>query len=68
MASQNFNDSRIDRSVGLLLLGMLVFGFFLIAILGMQNVQKQAKSMANFPSQETTEQPVYDFPNNVTNQ
>ena len=61
MAGQTFNDSRIDRSVGLLLLIMLILGFFVFAILGMQSVQENAVDMAEIPAPNVTEAPVYDF-------
>lgn len=63
MATQTFNDSRIDRSMGMLLMLLLIGGFFLLAILGMQSVQEQARDMATVPPPPapTEQQPVYDF-------
>jgi len=61
MATPTFNDSRIDRSMGMLLLIILVCGFFLIAVLGMQSVQEQAQEMSAAPVLEPALPPTYDF-------
>lgn len=61
MAGQTFNDSRIDRSVGLLLLGLVVSGFFFLAIFGMQSVQRNATKIAEEPPKVDAAQPVYDL-------
>ncbi|WP_437225569.1 hypothetical protein SH661x_004124 [Planctomicrobium sp. SH661] len=63
MAGQTYNDSQIDRSVGTLLLGLIVSGFFFLAILGMQSVQENAKSVAGEPAKDAAAEPVYDFAN-----
>lgn len=49
--------------MGMLLMLLLIGGFFLLAILGMQSVQEQARDMATVPPPPapTEQQPVYDF-------
>lgn len=63
MAGQTFNESRIDRSIGVLLLGLVVSGFFLLAILGMQSVQESAENLTDGLQETAVTKPVYDLAN-----
>jgi len=61
MSGQTFNNTGIDRSVGLLVMGIVVVGFLLVMIVGMDGVQRTAKSVSPEPAVEKSQAPVYDF-------
>lgn len=64
MAGQTFNDSGIDKSVGALVLGMVVVAFLLLLIVGMDGAQRNAESASNMEilhQESTTRLPVNDL-------
>ncbi|HWL10014.1 MAG TPA: hypothetical protein VNQ76_16535 [Planctomicrobium sp.] len=62
MSGQIYNDSGIDKSLGLLVLGLIVGGFVLLMIVGMDGMQKASRSLTA-PVQQVPEkaEPAYDF-------
>ncbi|WP_437191268.1 hypothetical protein [Planctomicrobium sp. SH527] len=60
MAGQTFNDSGIDKSIGFLLIGVIVLAFVILMIVGMDGVEKNAKQASeSVPVAPKTE--VVDF-------
>lgn len=47
--SESFNQTGIDRSVGVLLIGLAVAAFMLLTVLGMNTLRKSAEDSATEP-------------------
>lgn len=59
MTSKLVQQSNIDRSLGVVLLGMAVIGFIVLTIVGMSTIQRSAESLKTTGA--PAEEAVIDF-------